>query len=86
MKMIYPFKASNIYVPIELDKKSGKAFFEVAHRTLSAKIYWHLENTFLGETATFHQFSMLPSSGKHALVLVDEFGERLSQTFEVIGR
>lgn len=86
MKMIYPFKNSGIYVPLELDGETGKAVFEVAHRTPSAKIFWHLDEHYLGETRRFHEMELSPEPGKHTLTLVDEFGERLEQSFEVIGR
>ena len=84
MKMIYPLQESSIYVPVELDGESGKAVFEVAHRTPSAKIYWHLDEEYLGETRRFHQRELSPGPGNHTLVLVDEFGERLEQRFTII--
>ena len=86
MKMIYPFKSSSIYVPLELDGETGKAVFEVAHRTPSAKIFWHLDENYLGETERFHELELSPEPGKHTLTLVDEFGERLEQHFTVIGK
>ncbi len=86
MKLIYPFKASSIYVPVELDGETGKTVFEVAHRTPSAKVYWHLDNQFIGETVKFHQLSLSPPKGKHTLILVDEFGERLEHKFEIVSR
>lgn len=86
MKLIYPFKSSNIFIPIELDGETGKTVFEIAHRNPNAKVYWHLNDTYLGETDKFHQLSMSPNVGKHTLVLVDEFGERLIQEFEIVSR
>lgn len=86
MKLIYPFKASSIYVPMELDGKTGKVVFEVAHRMPSAKIYWHLDEEYIGQTERFHQFSLSPEPRKHTLVLVDEFGERLEHRFEILNR
>ncbi len=84
MEMIYPRRSNKIYVPIELDGSSGKCVFEVAHRNKLAKIYWHLDEKFIGCTREFHQMGLNPSPGKHVLVLVDENGERLEQYFEVI--
>lgn len=86
MKMIYPFKASSIYVPIELDGEVGKTVFEVAHRIPSAKVFWHLNDQFIGETVKFHQLSISPKKGRHTLVLVDEYGERLEHKFEIVGK
>ncbi|MBO6522590.1 MAG: penicillin-binding protein 1C [Balneolaceae bacterium] len=86
MKLIYPFRASSIYVPMELDGNSGKAVFEVAHRQPDTKVYWHLNDQFLGETNHFHQISISPEPGKYRLTLVDEYGERLEHKFEIVSR
>lgn len=86
MEMIYPKRSNSIYVPVELDGKTGKSVFEVAHRNRSTTIYWHLDDTYLGATREFHRMGLSPAAGKHSLVLVDEHGERLEHYFEVIAR
>ena len=86
MRLIYPFNSSIIYVPKEIDGSMGKTIFEVAHRDQRTKIYWHLDNEFLGETETFHQQALSPKPGKHTLTLVDEKGERLEHQFEIVSR
>lgn len=86
MKLIYPFPASSIYVPVELDGETGKVVFEAAHRNSSSRIFWHLDDEYLGETTHFHQMSLSPEPGKYILTLVDESGERLEHHFEIIGR
>jgi len=86
MKVIYPFNSSTIYIPKEIDGLTGKTVFEIAHRDNQTKIFWHLDDQFLGETETFHQLALSPKPGKHTLTLVDEKGERLEHEFEVISR
>ena len=86
MRLIYPFYASTIYVPIELDGKIGKTVFEVAHREVGIRIFWHLDDNYIGETTSFHQMSLAPKGGKHTLTLVDELGNRLEHDFEIIER
>ncbi len=84
MKLIYPFNSSVIYVPKELDGNIGKTVFEIAHRNQNSKVYWHLDEEFIGETETFHQLELSPEPGKHTLTLVDEKGERLEHRFEIV--
>lgn len=84
MEMIYPKRGANIFIPVELDGKKGKCVFEVAHRNRNSKIFWHLDENYLGTTREFHQMSLAPTPGKHLLVLVDEKGERLELAFEII--
>lgn len=84
MEFIYPKRSTQIYVPIELDGKSGRSVFEVAHRSADAIIYWHLDDQYLGLTKGFHQMAISPDSGKHVVTLVDENGERTEQYFRVL--
>jgi penicillin-binding protein 1C len=84
MEFIYPREASELYIPIELDGKPGKVVFEVAHRNSDTKIFWHLDNNYVGETSGFHQFAMNPEQGEHVLTCVDENGESISMDFEII--
>ncbi len=83
MEMIYPRKSNTIYVPIELSGEKGKCVFEAAHRQQGVKIFWHLDESYIGTTTDFHQMELNPDKGKHKLVLVDENGERLEQFFEI---
>ncbi|MCH7534665.1 MAG: hypothetical protein IH948_02785 [Bacteroidetes bacterium] len=83
MQLVYPRHHTQIAIPINLDETSSSAVFEVSHRNPDATIYWHLDNTYLGETKKFHEYAINPSIGKHLLTLVDEQGERLQRTFEI---
>jgi len=86
MQLIYPKHPTRIYVPIDLDGKLGSTVFQVAHRSRSAEIFWHLDGNYLGTTTVFHQMALQPSVGKHTLALVDRDGYRLEQTFEIVGK
>lgn len=84
MEMIYPKKSNRIFVPVELDGKTGKCVFEVAHRNKETLIHWHLNDIYIGSTKEFHQMALSPPFGKHTLVLIDQNGERLEHYFEVV--
>ncbi len=68
MKFIYPFSNSSVYVSVELDVDTGKTVFEIAHVNPSTKIFWHLNEQYLGDTKNFHQLSVSPKAGKYNLV------------------
>lgn len=84
MDMIYPKNNAVVYIPIELDGQRGKVIFNAAHRKAEAKIYWHIDQEFVGSTQSFHQLALSPTPGKHTLTLVDEDGLRLVQVFTVL--
>ena len=86
MDIIYPKLNSKIYLPRDLDGKLGKAVFEVAHRSTSAVIYWHLDGNFVGATRKSHHLAIAPAEGNHLLTLVDDKGEVLERIFRVISK
>lgn len=86
MQLIYPKHPTRIYVPIDLSGKLGSTVFQVAHRSRSAEIFWHLDGNYIGTTTVFHQMALQPPVGKHSLALVDRDGYRLEQTFEIVGK
>ena len=86
LQFIFPKKDSKIYIPIELDGSQGKAIFEVAHRFPETKVFWHLDETYIGQTENYHQMEVNPPKGKHSITIVDENGESISIDFEIIDK
>lgn len=86
MELIYPQHSPRIYVPLELDGNRSNTVFEVAHRSDSSTVYWHLDEHYLGKTENNHQMALAPEPGRHVLTLVDEQGETLKHRFEILAR
>ncbi len=83
IELIYPPKGARIYLPRNLDGSEGKFVFEAAHQSSSTKIYWHLDEEYIGSTQGAHQLQYLPKSGAHILTLIDQNGQELRQAFFV---
>lgn len=84
IEIIYPQPDAKIYVPLEVSGEKGKTIFTAAHRRVGAKIYWSLDDGFIGTTQNFHQIALNPSPGKHIITLVDENGVSISRHFEIL--
>ncbi|MEM9888598.1 MAG: penicillin-binding protein 1C [Bacteroidota bacterium] len=85
MQLIYPKEHAKIYLPTDLDGVKSKSVFRLAHRAADTKVHWHLDRTYLGSTQDFHELALQANIGKHLLTLVDEKGNRLERSFEVLG-
>ena len=59
--------------------------FEAAHRDPRARVFWHLDDEYQGETVELHQMALAPPPGPHRLVLVDERGETIERRFTAVG-
>jgi len=85
MDLIYPRHTARVYIPYEMDGSRGQLILEAAHRRSNTKIYWHLDNRYLGMTQHIHQIGITPEEGEHMIVLVDELGNVLERNISVIG-
>ncbi len=86
LSFVYPREGAAVYVPVEMDGSVGGVVFEAAHRDPAARVFWHLDDEYQGETRDIHQMALAPQPGPHVLVLVDERGETVQRRFTVVGR
>jgi penicillin-binding protein 1C len=86
MELVYPKPNARIFIPRELNGSIGTSVFELAHRNPLAIVYWHLNGEFIGETRRVHHMAVNPGEGHHALTIVDDSGEILERTFDVISK
>ena len=84
LDIIYPEEAAKIYVPIEITGKKGRTVFTATHKNSNAKLFWHLDDSFIGTTEHYHQLALEPSPGKHSITIVDEDGNSVSRNFEIL--
>ncbi|RHU23738.1 penicillin-binding protein 1C [Parabacteroides sp. TM07-1AC] len=76
IELIYPEHNAVLYLPKGFSGKPEKFVFKAAHAREEATIYWHLDDTYLGETTGNHQIACRVSSGKHVLTLIDNWGNQ----------
>jgi len=84
LDIIYPDENARIYVPLEISGNRGKTIFTATHRNSKAKLFWHLDDTYIGTTTQFHQMAIDPSPGLHTLTIIDEDGETVTRHFEIM--
>jgi penicillin-binding protein 1C len=84
MSLIYPEPDTSIFVPVDLDGRTGEIVFEAVHSQPEAVIYWHLDEHYVATTRHFHQLALVPDPGPHVLTLTDGDGRRFVRRFEVV--
>jgi penicillin-binding protein 1C len=86
LSCVYPRPDAEVYVPLEMDGRLGRVVFEAAHRDPKARVFWHVDDEYHGETRDIHQLALAPLPGRHVLTLVDDAGESVRRAFTVLGR
>jgi penicillin-binding protein 1C len=84
MELIYPKDGAKVYIPIEANGERGQIICVAAHRQAGAKIFWHLDEQYLGVTQNFHQMAMAPAAGKHVLTLIDARGNSVKINLTIL--
>ena len=84
LALLYPDVNSRVLIPRELDGQRGRTVFEAVSSRRDARLYWHIDGRYLGETHTFHQQSLDIDAGEHILTVVDDQGERVARHFQVL--
>jgi penicillin-binding protein 1C len=86
LTVIYPKNYSKVYIPIELSGERGRVIFEAAHRDGKKKLFWHIDNAYIGETDDIHTMPIIAESGRHVLTIVDPDGNRVERVFFVVDK
>ena len=80
--IIYPRRASTIYLSKGLNGQIVPIVFQATHQSPDQKLFWHLDNQYMGETHTIHQMEFMPTEGWHTIAILDEKGHRDEVQFE----
>tara|TARA_B100000795_G_scaffold190525_1_gene145142 strand:- start:2236 stop:4461 length:2226 start_codon:yes stop_codon:yes gene_type:complete len=84
MQFIYPNESSKIKIPKEIDGSIGRCIFELAHKVPSTKIYWHLDDVFIGTSENTHTMECFAKPGTYKLTAIDELGNEISKYISIV--
>jgi penicillin-binding protein 1C len=84
LSILYPSPNIQIYIPRGLDGKKNKIVLKAAHHTINQKLFWHLDQQYLGETSFEHHQEVSLKPGKYQLMITDETGASKKRWFSVL--
>ncbi len=84
MEFIYPTSGIKIFIPRDQTGQQTRIIPELAHRNPSKKIFWHLDEMYLGTTRYIHEIEIIAGAGNHLLTAVDEDGNSIKCSFTII--
>lgn len=83
MAFIYPKDNEGVILPKDFDSKVNDVIFKIAHRNPESKVYWYLDQKFIGETQSFHELAIAPEEGNYLLTIVDEEGNEVQKKIAI---
>ena len=85
VQFIYPQAGAVLSIPRQLSGEREGIVFRAAHHSSDATLWWHLDNTYVGETRLRHELLLSPAPGQHTLTVVDDEGGTAVVRFTVTG-
>jgi len=83
MDFIFPKRNITVYLPKGLNGKKNEVVFKIAHTNPKIRVFWYIDEQFIGMTKEFHEMPILPEIGEHSITVLDEKGNELKRSINV---
>lgn len=83
VQFIYPQSGAVLSIPRQLSGEKEGIVFRAAHHRPDATLWWHMDNSYIGETRFQHELRLTPAPGKHTLTVVDDEGNTAFVRFTI---
>jgi len=83
MQFIYPNQGSIITLTKNFEGEVNELVIKLAHTKPETKVFWYLDDTFLKQTIDFHEVGIIPTPGKHKILVVDALGNEEAITITI---
>ena len=86
LQIVYPQDGTRIWLPRDFGGEWQRVTLRAAHRDRERRVYWYLDDHYLGTSEDRHEKAIPLTSGWHRLDVVDEQGHRDGKRFFVAVR
>lgn len=84
MDFIYPKAGTKIILTKNFDSKTQPVIIKVAHSQKDIKLFWYLDEKYLGSTQHFHDMPIQAKTGTYYLSVTDENGNEIKRKVEIV--
>ena len=83
VEILYPEENTRIWLPRDFGSNLQKVTLQAASRGKNRKLFWYVDDRFIGETQSKHVQAMTLKRGWHDLEVIDNIGNRARNRFYV---
>ncbi|WP_199185083.1 penicillin-binding protein 1C [Aquimarina sp. I32.4] len=83
MDFIFPKANSSVYLPKGFDGKTNEIILKIAHTNPETRVFWYIDDQFVGTTKQFHEMPVSPKPGIHMITILDEKGNEKKRRIEI---
>jgi len=83
LQIDYPQPGALIFLPRDIDLQQQKLTPQISGYASETRLFWYLDDEFVGSSIGKENISLLPDNGFHTLSIIDESGNSVSTTFQI---
>jgi penicillin-binding protein 1C len=83
MDFIYPKEDGKVYLTKDFNGVVQPFIVKAAHTQANGKLFWYLNDTYLGVTQTFHEMPIKAKSGTYYITVTDEAGNEMKRKITI---
>ena len=83
MGFIFPKTNNSVFLPKGFDGKINEVILKIAHTKPETKVFWYIDDQYIGATQQFHEMPIKPKPGVYIITVLDEHGNELKRRIEV---
>ena len=80
---IYPKTNNSVFLPKDFDGETNDMVLKIAHSKPESKVYWYIDEKYVGTTKDIHELAVIPKAGEHFITVVDEFGNEAKRKIKI---
>ncbi len=74
LKIVYPQKNAALWIPRDFNGRLQQVALRAAHQQGDQRVFWYLDNRYLGSSREKHALAVTLAKGWHKLKIIDESG------------
>jgi penicillin-binding protein 1C len=82
--ILYPTPHAKVFLPKNMNEQKEHLIVKATTAYQNTKLFWHIDNQYLGTTSGEHSLQMNSEIGEHKLSITDEMGNRVVRRFWVV--
>jgi penicillin-binding protein 1C len=82
--ILYPTPHAKVYLPKNMDDQKEQLIVKATTAYQDTKLFWHIDDEYLGTTTGEHSLQMKSEIGEHKLSITDEMGNKVVRRFWVV--
>ncbi|MCD9583065.1 penicillin-binding protein 1C, partial [Tenacibaculum maritimum] len=81
---VFPTKnSSKIFLTKNEASQINPVVLKLMHTDAEAKVYWYLNDEFIGVTQHYHEQAIQPEKGNYKITVIDDFGNEKTRFINI---